>query len=159
MIFLQDFFKDIPRILVHYWQIITNFLFVCQSFSWLTSLMKLGQNRDISCGQDIFWKLLVAIPGCFCTISKQLQISSMSVSPLVGLLPYFRMTPWKWRLGKKILRGFLALLLPFWQMQSPTSYSPHWLTSSYPHWLAYWIAPKILKIYVNNDAGTLKFGI
>ena len=36
------FFLDIPRMFVQYFQIITNFLFVCQSVSWLTLLLKLG---------------------------------------------------------------------------------------------------------------------
>ena len=67
-------------------KIITNFLFVCQSVSWLTSLLKFGENRDsmsvillvayflteirqyrdIFCpGWDIFLKFFWDIPGMF----------------------------------------------------------------------------------------------
>ena len=43
--------------LVHYFQIILNFLYVCQSVSWLTSLLKLDKYRDISIfGWNIFLK-------------------------------------------------------------------------------------------------------
>ena len=49
---------DIPRMFVHMFQIILNFLYVCQSVSWLTSLLKLDKYRDISwSGWDIFLKL------------------------------------------------------------------------------------------------------
>ena len=66
MRYLPDVFTVNPGMFLHDLQIITNFLFVCQSFSWLTSLMKLGQYRDISCpGQDIFLKMFAAIPGMF----------------------------------------------------------------------------------------------
>ena len=51
------FFGDIPEMFVHFYQIITNFLYVCQSLSWITYLLKLGQYRDIACsGWDIFMK-------------------------------------------------------------------------------------------------------
>ena len=36
-IFLK-FVGDIPRMLLHHFQIILNFLYVCKSVSWLTSL-------------------------------------------------------------------------------------------------------------------------
>ena len=55
-IFLK-MFLDIPKILVHWSQIILNFFYVCQSVSWLTFLLKLGQYRGIfSSGWDIFLK-------------------------------------------------------------------------------------------------------
>ena len=61
-----NFFGDIPEMFVHYFQIIKNFLYVCQSISWLTYLLILGQYRDISCfGWDIFLKIFVDIPGMF----------------------------------------------------------------------------------------------
>ena len=45
----------IPGIRVHYFQIILNFLYVCKSVSWLTSLLKLDKYKDISSsGSDIF---------------------------------------------------------------------------------------------------------
>ena len=60
------FFWDIPFMFVHYFQIITNFLFVCQSYSLLISLLKLDQYRDISRpGWDIFLKIFWDIPGMF----------------------------------------------------------------------------------------------
>ena len=50
-----NFFGDISGMLVHYFQIILNFLYVCQSVSWLTSLLKLDKYKDISSsGWDIF---------------------------------------------------------------------------------------------------------
>ena len=39
--FLKSF-GDIPWMFVHQFQLITNILYVCQSASWLTSLLKLG---------------------------------------------------------------------------------------------------------------------
>ena len=42
-------YGDIPGIYFHYFQIISNFLSVCQSVSWLTFLLKLGQYRKIFC--------------------------------------------------------------------------------------------------------------
>ena len=41
-------FGDIPKICVHFFKIDTNFLYVCQSITWLTSLLKLGYYKDIS---------------------------------------------------------------------------------------------------------------
>ena len=65
-----------------------NFLHVCQSVSWLTSLLKLDKYRDISNSRwDIFLKLFGDIPWIF---SQYFQINtfiSMSVSLFVGLLP------------------------------------------------------------------------
>ena len=49
---------------VHLFQIILNFMYVCQSVSWLTSLLKLYKYRDISSsGRDIFLKFSGDIPG------------------------------------------------------------------------------------------------
>ena len=47
-IFLKIFW-DISRMFKHYFQIIVHFLYVSQSLSWLTSLLKLDKYRDISC--------------------------------------------------------------------------------------------------------------
>ena len=64
-IFLK-FFGHIPEMFVHFFWILTNFLYVCQSISWLTNLLKIGQYGDISCsGWDIFPKFLGDIPGIF----------------------------------------------------------------------------------------------
>ena len=55
MRYLYDFFWDISGMLVHYFQIYLNFLYVSQSVSWLTSLLILDKYRDISSsGWDIF---------------------------------------------------------------------------------------------------------
>ena len=63
---LLNFFWDIPGMLVHYFQIIMNFQYVCQSVSWLTSLLKLDKCRYISCsGWDIFLNFFWDIPGMF----------------------------------------------------------------------------------------------
>ena len=62
-IFLK-FFGDIPGMLVHHFQIILNFLYVSQSVSWLTSLLKIHKYRDLSSsGWDIFLKFFGHIPG------------------------------------------------------------------------------------------------
>ena len=60
------FFGDIPWMLVHYFQIIPNFLYVCQSVSWLTHLLKLDKYRDISSSAwDIFLNFFGGFPGMF----------------------------------------------------------------------------------------------
>ena len=62
-IFLK-FLRDIPGMLVHYFQIILNFLYVCWSVCWLTSLLKLGWYRDISTsGWYIFLEFFGDISG------------------------------------------------------------------------------------------------
>ena len=88
-IFLK-FFGDIPGMLVHYFQIILNFLYVCQSVSWLTPLLKLDKYRDIlSSGRDIFLKFSGDIPEMlvhyFQIILKFLYVFQ-SVSWLISLL-------------------------------------------------------------------------
>ena len=76
--------------LVHYFQIILNFLYVCQSVSWLTFLLKLDKYRDISSsGWDIFLKHFGDIPGilvhCFQLIVNFLYFCQ-SVNWLTSLL-------------------------------------------------------------------------
>ena len=61
-IFLK-FFGDISGMLAGKFQIILKFLYVCQSVSWLTSLLKLYKYSDISTsGRDIFLKFDWDIP-------------------------------------------------------------------------------------------------
>ena len=48
-------FGDIPGRFLHYSQIIMNFLYVCQSVSWLTPLLKFGQYRHIVGTLSQFW--------------------------------------------------------------------------------------------------------
>ena len=60
-IFLK-FFGDIPEMCLH----LLTYLYVCQSVSWLTNLLKTGQYWNISgSGWDIFQKLLGDIPVMF----------------------------------------------------------------------------------------------
>ena len=62
-IFLK-FSGNIPWVFVHYFQKVLNFLYVCQSVSWLTSLLKLYKYRDISSsGWDTFLKSFGDISG------------------------------------------------------------------------------------------------
>ena len=63
MRYLSEIFGDIPGMLVHYFQIILNFMYVCQSVSWNTSLLKLYKYRDTSSsGRNIFLKSSGDIP-------------------------------------------------------------------------------------------------
>ena len=60
-----NFFGHIPEMFVHLFWILRNFLYVCQSISWLTCLLKYGQYRDIYCpGWDIFLKFLETFLRC-----------------------------------------------------------------------------------------------
>ena len=62
-IFLK-IFGDIPGMLLYHFQIILNSLYVCQSVSWITSLLKLHKYRDISSSErDIFLKFSGDTPG------------------------------------------------------------------------------------------------
>ena len=64
-IFLKSF-GDIPGMLVHYFQTLLNFLYVCQSVIWLTFLLMLDKYRDIcSSGWYIFLKFCGNIPWIF----------------------------------------------------------------------------------------------
>ena len=57
------FFGGIPGMFVHLFQIILNFMYICQSVSWLTSLLQLHKYRDISTSEwDMFLKLFGDIP-------------------------------------------------------------------------------------------------
>ena len=59
-------FLEIPRMFVHYFLMLKNFLYVCQWVSSLTSFLKLCHYRDISCsGWDIYLNDFGEIPGMF----------------------------------------------------------------------------------------------
>ena len=65
----MEFFGDISGMLVGQFQIFLNFMYVCQSVSWLTSLLKLYKYWDIvSSAWDIFLKFFGDIPGSWYTI-------------------------------------------------------------------------------------------
>ena len=73
--------------LTHKFQIILNFLYVCQSVICLTYLLILHKYRDnSSSGWDIFLKFLGDILGMLDTSSKQFWIYCMSVCWLTSLL-------------------------------------------------------------------------
>ena len=93
MIYLSETFWDIPELFVHFYQIITNFLCVCQSISWIPYLLKLGQYGDISCSRwDVFHKFLGDIPWMFLHYFQINTNYLYAVSLLVDLLPYWNKT-------------------------------------------------------------------
>ena len=64
MIYLSEIFGGFPGMFVYWIQIFWNFLYVCQSVSWLIPLLKLGQYRYISStGWYIFLNFFGDIPG------------------------------------------------------------------------------------------------
>ena len=85
-IFLKLFWH-ISGMFAHFFQIVTNFLYVCQSVRWIAYLLKLGQYRDISCpGWDRFLKILGGILGIFLNHIQIITYFHMSVIHLVCLL-------------------------------------------------------------------------
>ena len=89
---LLNFFGDIPRMLLHHFQIILNFLYVCQSVSWLTSLLKLDKYRHISGPEwDIFLKIFGDIPRLILDYCQIILNFCMSLSLLFGLLSYWNL--------------------------------------------------------------------
>ena len=63
MMYLSEIFGATSGMLAYYFQIISNFLCVCLSVSWLTFLLKFGQCRDnSSSGWAIFLKFFGGIP-------------------------------------------------------------------------------------------------
>ena len=116
-IFLKVF-GDIPKIFLDYFQIIPNFLYVCQSASWLTSLLKLGSYRDISSSVwDIFLKFFGGIPGMFVHLFQiilNFLYVCQSVSWLTFLLKlgYYRyISSSGWGIFLDFLGGFPELFL------------------------------------------------
>ena len=104
-----------PGTLVHYFHIIVSFLHVCQSVSWLTSLVKLGKYRDISSsGWDIFLTIFGDIPGMLVHI---LQIFLNSVSWLTSLLKLDKYRDIS-RSGWDIFLIFLEIFLGCWYTSS-----------------------------------------
>ena len=88
-IFLK-IFGDIPWMFLHHFPIIINCLYVCQSVSGLTSLLKLCKYRDItSSGWDIFLKSFGDFTGIFVHNFQIITNSCLSVSLLVGFIPYW----------------------------------------------------------------------
>ena len=85
-----NFYRHIPGMLVHFFKIILNFLYVFQSVNWLTSLLELDKYGDISCsGWDIFLKIFGDIPRMFShyfQIIINFSYVSQSVNWLTSLL-------------------------------------------------------------------------
>ena len=85
-------------------------MFVCRSVSWLNSLLKLGQYRDIYClGWDIFLKFFEIFQGCFNIISQQFQISMFVCQSFIWLtsilrLGQYRYISWKSYLSESFWR-------------------------------------------------------
>ena len=108
------FSLDIPRMLLHYFQIITHFLFVCQSVNWLTSLMKLGKYRDISCPWDIFMKIFGGISGMFLHFSNNYKfLLCLSVLQL----PNFLILGWPHenKAWKSPFKGIFSAAFALWE--------------------------------------------
>ena len=79
-------FGDIPRMFVHKLKIFLNFLYVCQSVSWFTFLLKFNKYRDISCsGWDICLKFFGDILEMFVHF---FQINFLYVCKSISWLTY-----------------------------------------------------------------------
>ena len=100
---LSDIFRDISWMFVHHFQIITNFLSVCLSVSWLTYLLKLCQYRDISLPVwniflnffgDIPWMFLhyfqIIIKILVCLLVLYLAYILTEIRPLYGYLLFWK---------------------------------------------------------------------
>ena len=88
-IFLKCF-GDIPGMLVHYFQIIPNFLYVCQSVSWLTHLLKLDKYRDISSSAwDIFLNLFGDISWMLVHYFQIIQNFLYACQSVIWLISYW----------------------------------------------------------------------
>ena len=99
-----NFFGGISGMFVHFFQIILNLLYVCQSVSWHTSFMRSDKFRDIaSSGWDIFLNF-------FQTIWNFLYICQ-SVSWLTSLLKLYKyrdISSSGWVIFLKCLETFLG---------------------------------------------------
>ena len=124
---------------VHYFKIITYFLYVCQSVSWLTSLLKLDKCRDISgSGWDIFLKFFGDIPGMFLHYFH-INVNCLYVCQPVSWLTFLQILgkyrdiscSW-WDVFLKFLGDILGLFVHFFQIITDFLYvcqSIGWLTS------------------------------
>ena len=66
MVYYSEIYGTPSGMFLHYFQIITNFLFVCQYAFWLTYLQKSGEYNDItSYGCMMFLNLFWHIPHKF----------------------------------------------------------------------------------------------
>ena len=87
-------FDDIPNMLLYYFKVMVNFLYVYQSVSWLTSLLIEENYRDFSrSGWAVFLNWKKTFFGYSYTSLIYFLICIMSVSLLVGWLPYWGISP------------------------------------------------------------------
>ena len=135
MLCLSRFFWDIPDMSAHWFQIILNFLYVCQSGGWHTFLLKYDKFRDLSSsGWYIYLNFYGHNPGMlvhlFQIILNFLYICQ-SVSWLISLLKlvkYGDISIFGWDIFLKFFETFLG----------------HWFTSFYSAWLSlhidFWVS-------------------
>ena len=139
MRYLSEIFGGIPRMFVHCLQIILNFLYVCQSVSWLSSLLILYKYSDISTSErDIFLKISGDLPGMlahwFQIILKFLYVcqSVICLTSLLILYKYRDNSSSGWNIFLKFLGDILGTLVHYFQIFLIFLYvcqSVSWLTS------------------------------
>ena len=89
MIYISEIFWRHSWDVVHLFQIILNFMYVCWAVCMLTSLSKLDKGISPVLDETSFFNLFESFLGCSYTSSKYFKNSCIYVSPLVGLLPYW----------------------------------------------------------------------
>ena len=165
MRYISYFFRDIPGLFVQYFQIITNFFYVCQSISWLTSLPKLGQYRNISCsGWDIFLKLYRDIPRIFLhyfQISSYFWLVCQSVSWLTSvqkLGQYRDISCSGWYIFLKLFGDIPGMFVLHFQVNSNSFMCISLFFGSFPYWnkTNIWISPVLQEISFWNFLETIQ---
>ena len=159
---LSEIFRDISWMFVHHFQIITNFLSVCLSVSWLTYFLKLCQYRDISLPVwniflnffgDIPWMFLhyfqIIIKILVCLLVLYLAYILTEIRPLYGYLLF-----WKSYLSDFFRHSLDVFSSAFalWANRELYILGPSLTVCLCP-------SGRKLEISVNNDARTLKFCI
>ena len=109
---------ELPGMLVHYFQIILNFLYVCQCVGWLSSLLKLNKYRDISSsGWYIFLKNFGRIPKMllyFFHVIVNFQYVYHSVSCITFLLLWYNyryISSSVWKIFLSFFKDILGMLV------------------------------------------------
>ena len=139
MIYLSEIFGDMPRMLVHYFQIILNVIYVCHSVCLLTSLLKLDKYRDISSSwRDIFLKFpgdIVRMLAHYFKIILNFMYVCQSVSWLTSLLKLYKYSDiscYRWDIFHIFLGYFPWMFGHYFQINMNCLYvcqSVRWLTS------------------------------
>ena len=117
----------------------TYFLYVCQSFSWLTSLLKFGHFRAISCSgwYIVFLIFLETFLGCLYTISKYWKFLYVCQSVIwlnfLLKLDKYRGISWSvWYISLKFFEDISGIFVQYLQMFANFFYFCQyvsWLTS------------------------------